>query len=165
MAKTVKPKIVKCRYAHCFHETRELNAEEAVKSGVSTYYHADCYKTKQDIEEITKVFAERVNKNVSFPLLIKTVNNLVFGRGIESGLVLYALNYCMDHGWKLQYPAGLYYCVQNMDAQKAYQNMKQKKLQQEQQKTPDVFAVQDSAVETFAYKTQKNRGFNAILGK
>lgn len=162
MAKTVKPKIVKCRYGRCFHETKELNAEDAARVG-NTYYHKDCYQTKLDIEEIKKVFAERVNKNVNFPELTKVVNNLIFNRDNESGFILFALNYCIDHRWNLQYPAGLYHCVQNMDAQKAYQNMKQRKLQQEQQK--NIFSINESSDSTFTYKPKKSSGFEAILGK
>ena len=164
MAKTIKPKIVKCRYKHCLHETKELNAEDAVKVGTSMYYHPDCHKTKQDIDEITRVFAERVNKNVNFPVLVKTINNIVFGRGCESGFVLYAMNYCLNHGWNLQYPGGLYRCIENMDAQREYQKMQQRKLQAEQQKQ-NVFAVEDVQQSTFTYTPPKNRGFNAILGK
>lgn len=164
MTKTAKPKMVKCRYKHCFHESKELNAEDAVKVGVSAYYHQDCYKTKQDIDEITKVFTERVNKNVVYPQLIRAINNIIFDKGNESGFLLYALNYCIDHGWKLQYPGGLYSVVQNKDAETAYQKMKQKKMQTEQQKN-SIFTVEDNQTTTFTYTTQKNKGFGVILGK
>ena len=37
-----KENIVKCRYSHCKHDTKEIPKDEAYKNG-NAYYHKDCY--------------------------------------------------------------------------------------------------------------------------
>ena len=86
MAKAEKIKIVKCRYSHCLHESKELNAEDAVKVGKSAYYHKDCCQTKENIAEIADTFVKRVDKNVAYPLLTKTINNIVFNKKVDSDI-------------------------------------------------------------------------------
>lgn len=156
-----KPKIVKCRYSHCLHETKELNAEDAVKIGAA-YYHKDCNQTKENIKQIGEVFKSRVNQNVVFPQLMKTINNIVFEKGISSDFLLFALNHYLDRGGKLNYPAGLYYVIQDKQEQKAYDDLNRKKIRAEQEKQG--FEIKESTTDnTFEYKQQKKSGFNAIL--
>ena len=91
-----KEKIYKCRYNHCKHETKDVLASEAVKEG-NRYYHKDCYKTKEDINKIVELFSEHVNPNVVFAVLRKVINNIVFTRGVDSGLLLFGLNYYISN--------------------------------------------------------------------
>ena len=50
----------KCRYKFCSHSTRDVPVSEAVKEKTS-YYHADCYQTKEDIKEIIRLFTEHID--------------------------------------------------------------------------------------------------------
>lgn len=164
MAKAEKIKIVKCRYSHCLHESKELNAEDAVKVGKSAYYHKDCCQTKENIAEIADIFVKRVDKNVAYPLLTKTINNIVFNKKVDSDFLLFALKYHLDHGRPLNYPQGMYYILSNEDMKKDYMIMQSKKIRKEQESMNTI--VEENKLETsFAYKTKKKSGFESILRK
>lgn len=169
--KTVKPKIVKCRYGHCLHETKELNAEDAVKIG-NAYYHKDCNQTKEEIKKIADIFVERVNRNVVFPVLMKTINNIVFDKGIGSEFLLFALNSYLNKNKPLNYPGGLYYIIQNAEIQREYKLLQEKKMHEEQfriqkEAAAEAFTIDSSNSNgnTFTYKPTKQKGFDAIFGK
>ena len=40
---------VTCKYSGCLHPDKTLDKEQAVKSG-NSYYHPDCFQTKEDIK-------------------------------------------------------------------------------------------------------------------
>ena len=128
-----KEKIYKCRYNHCKHETKDVLASEAVKEG-NRYYHKDCYKTKEDINKIVELFSEHVNPNVVFAVLRKVINNIVFTRGVDSGLLLFGLNYYISNKITLNYPQGLYYVIQNKNVIKGYTEKKNREYLIEQKK-------------------------------
>lgn len=159
---TTKPKIVKCRYSHCLHETKELNAEDSMKQG-SAYYHKDCFKTKDDIQRIIKLFSERANQNVVYAQLFKTVNNIIFEKGISSDFLLFSMNHWLNAGHQLNYPGGLYYVIQDKSAQSEYKRLQNLKLMDQQK---DAFEIHDSTESKFEYKPNNRiSGFEAILGK
>lgn len=123
MSGTKKTDYVKCAFSKCCHETKDILRTEAVFDG-KKYYHPDCLKTKEDIAKIIDLFATQVNPNVVFAQLRRVVNNIIFDRGIESGLLLYGIQWYIDHRRNLTYPQGLYYVVQNADVQKSYAKRK-----------------------------------------
>lgn len=158
-----KPKIVKCRYSHCSHDSREMNAEEAVKSG-NAYYHPNCYEVKDNIRQITAMFTENVNSNVVHSQLAKIINDIVFAKGIASELLLFGLNYYISNKIRLNYPAGLYYVVQNKEMLNAYKLSKQKKIEKSWL-AMDNFETEEDEEINFKIKTKRNTGFEAILRK
>lgn len=125
---------MKCRWSHCKHGG-EVSKEEAVHVG-NMYYHKDCFQEKSNIDQIIELYKARVDPDPIIPALRKVINDLIFKKGFDSGYVLYALQYCMDNGWNLRYPAGMYYVVKNDSAKAAWDNKKRiaskKEFQREQ---------------------------------
>lgn len=160
-----KAKIVKCRFSHCSHESKELNIEDAVKSGKSSYYHKDCYEVKENIAKIADTFLKRVNANTPYAVLIRTINNIVFDKQVDSNFLLFALEYHLAHNKPLRYPQGLHYVISNDETIKAYEVNKKQNFQK-QQYVNNVFAIEESEKNTFTVNnTKKQSGFEAILGK
>lgn len=129
MEKTKKSKLVKCRAKHCQHENREILVEEAVKEG-NCYYHKDCYKTKEEIKEIINLFTEKINPNPVFSQLQSVINKIVYDKGLGSEFLLFGLKYYISHKYKLNYPHGLYYVIQNKEVITEYNKFKTKKIKQ-----------------------------------
>ena len=113
-----KKEEVKCRYSHCKHGGM-VRTEEAVRDG-NMYYHRDCYEEKNNIQQIIDVYVKRVDPKPIFTELRKTINDLIYKDGYASDYFLFALNYCLDHGWNLRHVPGLRYAVRNTDAQDAW---------------------------------------------
>lgn len=157
-----KEKIYKCRYNHCKHETKDVLASEAVKEG-NRYYHKDCYKTKEDINKIVELFSEHVNPNVVFAVLRKVINNIVFTRGVDSGLLLFGLNYYISNKITLNYPQGLYYVIQNKNVIKGYTEKKNREYLIEQKKNMQKIEDNEEMESSFTYKPSKRKSFADIL--
>ena len=106
-------KTVKCGYKHCWHESREILRDSAIK--ISTrYYHADCASIKYDIEEAKRLYYENIDKNVSIPLLVMVLNNLVFIKGVNTKYILFGLNYWIRYNKNsIKSPFTLYYIENN----------------------------------------------------
>lgn len=111
--------MAKCRYKYCPHEGVIKETDEVVHVG-NAYYHADCYKTKENIDEIIHVFSTEVNKDVVFAQLRKIINNMVNNKKIEPEFILFGIRYYLKHNIPLSYPAGLYYVITNKDVNKAW---------------------------------------------
>lgn len=122
-------KIVKCKYSNCLHEKRELMMGEAVKSG-SSYYHPDCYKTKENIKQIIDLFRNHINANPVYSQLQSVIKNIIFTKGLESDFLLFGLQYYINKKIPLNYPQGLYYVIQNKDVLDAYNKEKVKTVRQ-----------------------------------
>lgn len=152
-------KIVKCRFSGCLHESKEIPIEEAVKVGKS-YYHKDCYKTKEDIALIMDLFLKKINPNAVCSQLRKIINTIIYEKNYSSDYLLFCLNYYIENKITLNYPAGLYYVVQNKKAKEAYR----KKISSSQQ-TKHQISIDDVEENTFSYKAPEQTGFAAILGK
>lgn len=150
---------MKCRWKHCKYGG-EVNKDEAIQVGIA-YYHPQCYAEKESIQKIIDVFHERVDAHPLESFLRKTVNDLVLKENVDAEYLLFALNYCLDHGWKLRYPAGLKHVAKSGDAEKAWQ-IKQKKSSQGTKARVvinDEFKLDDA----FTFKPQKAVGFGDIL--
>lgn len=113
-------KQVKCRYSKCLHNGELIDKDKAVKID-KCYYHPDCYKIKEDIQEIVKLFKENINPNVVYSQLHKVINNIVFDKGETSDFLLFGLQYYIKNHIPLRYPQGLYYVIQNKEVNKQYQ--------------------------------------------
>ena len=86
---------VSCKYSSCLHDSKELNKEEAVKSG-NSYYHSDCFKTKEDIKKIIDLFKNHINPNPVYSQLQSVIKNIVFTKGLGSDFLLFVLQYYID---------------------------------------------------------------------
>lgn len=154
-----KDKIVKCKYANCLHETKELNKEEAIKSG-NSYYHPDCFRTKEDIKQVIDLFKKHINPNPVYAQLHSVIKNIVFTKNVSSELLLFGLKYYIDHKIPLNYPQGLYYVIQRKEVIDAYNKAKVKEMLKEKSETVEIAA----SVETeFTHVATKTRGFADIL--
>ena len=150
--------IVKCRYSRCLHENKELPKSEAVNVN-NAYYHKDCLRTKDDIEKIAKTFVEKVNKGVVYSQLYGTIYNIVFNKKISSELLLFGLNYYIEHHIPLHYPGGLFYVVENKDVNREFLKYKTK------EKVIDNSILEDSAY-IFHYKpTHKKTVADLLRGE
>ena len=120
---------MKCRYKHCLHPNIPVKKEEAVQVG-SSYYHPDCYELKNTVAEIVDFFTKEINPDVVHMILVKTINNICFPKdkpGIPPERLLFQLKYHQRHGGKIQYPAGLYYVLQDRPSYEAWRRYKAEK--------------------------------------
>lgn len=113
---------MKCGWTHCKHGG-EVDKENAVKKG-ARYFHPDCLREKDSINEIIKVYHERVDDHPIENFLRKTVNDLVFKDGNSAEFLLFALKYCLDHGWTLRSPNGLHYVAKDGISKKEWEKKK-----------------------------------------
>ena len=150
-----KSETVICRYKNCLHEDKEIKREEAVRSG-NMYYHADCFKTKEEIKQVIDLFTKHINPNPVYGQLQGTIKNIVFTKNLGSELLLFGLQYYINHKLPLHYPQGLHYVVQNKDVIDAYNKFKLKDVK----KTTEITESNDMA---FVHVPVKNRGFADIL--
>ena len=82
----------KCRYKFCSHSTRDVPVSEAVKEKTS-YYHADCYQTKEDIKEIIRLFTEHIDPHPIYAQLQKVIQTIVFQHKVPSDYLLFGMQY------------------------------------------------------------------------
>lgn len=152
----------KCKYTHCRHESREIPDDEAVTPNGTTYYHADCYKEKESIDNIIKLWADCVDQSPIYAQLRNVVNKIVFNNGIPADQLLFCLKWCIEHRWKLRHPSGLYYVAKDDEAIAAYNEAKKPKINIQ----PDMFVVDDDLSKVDGFKIKiGNSGFNRILKK
>ena len=100
----MKKDTVKCRYAHCKHQNRELLKEDAVLSGKASYYHADCFEESENIKKIIDVYCRLVDKHPVFTQLRRTIQDLIQKNDIDSAYLLFATEYASRRGWLKHIP-------------------------------------------------------------
>ena len=142
-----------CRATHCLHDTKEINtdSDKYFQKG-SCYYHSDCYKTVQDIKQIVDLWTTKINQNVVYPQLMKTLNHIIYTKHVNSDMVLFGLRYYINNHIPLNYPGGLYYVLQNKQMMQAYKTYRRK-----QQSNNITFIVADEEEQEAVYKPQTNR--------
>lgn len=105
-----------------------------------------------------------MNPNVVFAVLRKVINNIVFTRGVDSGLLLFGLNYYISNKITLNYPQGLYYVIQNKNVIKGYTEKKNREYLIEQKKNMQKIEDNEEMESSFTYKPSKRKSFADILG-
>ena len=169
-----KEKMVHCRYPKCskLHETTELREADAVKGGSRSYYHPDCYHVMQTINQIKETFYREINPTLTgkqIGQLVSIANNMVFSKGIDVDLILFAIKYFVKYKQgKLKYPGGIAYIVQDRDVVSAWEKEKQMRINEEIRKQQKTIVVNDEfkldlPESSFEYKPQKARSFADIL--
>ena len=156
---------MKCGYSHCKHGG-EVDKAAAVKEG-TRYYHPDCLREKQAITEIIDVYHKRVDQHPIENFLRKVVNDLVLKDGYGAEFLLFALKYCLDHGWTLHSPNGLRYVARDGTAKKEWDRLLSWKMNSEMQKKRSEEMVDATDIKTeatFKFTPQKAKGFDDIFG-
>ena len=150
---------VKCKHGNCKHESREVEKSEAIKSG-NSYYHADCYKDKENRKEIIDLFVKHINPNPVYKQLQSVITTILDQKGLSSDFLLFGLKYYIEHKIPLNYPQGLHYVVQNKQVIASYNIVKEKEIMKKEN-----FVVPENTDEVeFTYKPTKIKGFSDILG-
>lgn len=178
MAKKQTVKLIHCRYPKCkfLHETTELKKEDAVKGGSkNSYYHPDCWKTLQTVNQIRDTFFKEIDPTLTgkqIGSLVSIVNNMIFSKGIDPELILFALHYFIKYKQgALKYPGGIAYIVQNKDVLKAWDTEKKQKLNAELKKQKEELEKEVnnfdedilSSNNPFVYKPKELTSFADIL--
>lgn len=140
------------------HDSKELNIEDAVLDK-KKYYHADCFKTKEEIKEIIDLFCKHINSHPIFSQLQSVITNIVFTQKIGSEYLLFGLRYYIEHKIPLNYPQGLYYVMQNKDVKKTYDTHIKNSIMKQ------AIEIIEEKENNFDFKPTKAKGFDDILGK
>ena len=144
-----------CKYSHCLHDNREIEKRKAIRVG-NSYYHSDCFKTKEDIKEIVNLFKAHINANPVYAQLQSVINNIIFVKKVQSDFLLFGLRYYIEHKIPLNYPQGLYYVIQNKDVTNAYNKTKAKEIKKSVE-------ITEQTENEFKFVPTKNKGFSDII--
>ena len=150
---------MKCRWKHCKYGG-EVDKDKAVKVGIA-YFHPECYAERESIQKIIDVWHERIDAYPMESMLRKMVNDLVLKQNVNAEFLLFALNYCLDHGWNLHHPAGLKAVSKDFKAKTAWETKQKKSSQGTKARVVinDEFKLDDA----FTFKPQNAVGFGDIL--
>ena len=172
-----RKQLVRCRYTKCdkLHDSKELNKEDAVMGGKSSYYHPDCYHMLTTINYIRDRFIQEVNPLITsqqIGTLVATINNIVFSKGFDVDCLAFILDYYIKFKpGALQMPQGLYYIIQDREAMSAWKKYQEQKAHEEIKKELEEINKNDVGEigsweipsSDFKYKPQKPRSFADIL--
>lgn len=101
-----------CGYQHCLHHGEKVKESEAVVIGRKRY-HWDCASIKQELAEIRNIYIDGIDSEVSFTVLSKVLNDLVFKYEMDIDFLKFAVNYYADYKIKLKSPFTLLYLRKN----------------------------------------------------
>lgn len=114
------------------------------------------------METVKRLYFENISNTVVPSLLVKTIQNIVIDKGIDSEYLVFAMKFTIANKINLNSPFGLHYIVDNYKIKQAWQAKKAKeerqKIQEEMknlQKTEDV---------SFTFTSKKNDSFDSIFG-
>lgn len=169
-----KEKFFKCAFSHCAHEGKQIPADEAVKIN-SRYWHKDCYRTSQLVEEIVEDYMNCVSQTVVISMLRSIINNIVYGKKLENPKIPksesnlnaaeylnFAFQFAMNHDIRLTHPQGLYYLIDNSKVKEAWQKKQDAKYQREAKENVD---TSESNQTTFTMNpNNRSGGFGDIFG-
>lgn len=151
-----KNKLVKCRYSHCKHPQDMKPPEEMAQSGSTVYYHPECLREKDTINQIVKYYLEKIDFRAIISQLRKVINDIVFKKGVPADELLFDVMYIHKSQKKLNSPFGLHYVVTNKKIQYEYQKQKRR---------PVTFNADKVATkeETEFTSSKKKTGFDNIF--
>lgn len=149
-----------CGYKHCRYETNEIPLGEETKVS-SRYYHEKCAKESEDIKEIKKQYFDNISNTVVQAILGKVVNDIVYGKNIDSGYLLFAIKYAINNKIRINSPYGLHYLIDNKRIKDAWENLLSKEINNNIKIDFDFNNVEEV---TFTVNPpQKKGGFGDIL--
>lgn len=148
---------MKCAYSRCFCEEKSLDDKDVVIIN-NKRFHSQCYSVREDINQIKILFHDHINENVVWTQLINVINTIIFERGCTAGFLLFGLKYYIEHKIPLNYPAGLYYVVQNKDVKREWDRLKANEIKKQM--------IQNTTVDNgqqFTYRPIKTKGIGDLL--
>lgn len=151
---------VKCRYAHCKHESAMIKRDEAVKSG-NAFYHQDCYEEKQALHEIERYYIDNFELQPIVAQLRKTINNIIFTKHCDPEFLLFAMRYAKINHVPVKHPAGLYYLIKDDKIVEEWDHYQARKALKEISRSE--FAVNEDLTPVSGYGAQKPKGFLGAL--
>lgn len=122
-----KPKVYKCGFRHCQHESCEVSQEEAVQVG-RRYFHSDCAEIYYNMQEIQRLYREKISNTVVMPQLLSVINNIVFTKHIESSYLLFALKFAINTKISIRSPYSLHYLVDRYQVKEAWKKKQSQKV-------------------------------------
>jgi len=146
-----------CKYPYC-KETEELCDTNHIMIGKNKY-HTVCAKKFNAKKAIRELYYERVSKTVVFAQLNKTINNIIDDKDVSPEYFYFALRYAINHQITINYPASLYYVIDNSDIKTAYKKFTQKKLNKEVKAEP----IESKEI-TFTIDPPKQTGWGIFGG-
>ena len=132
-----------------------------MKSG-NRYFHPDCLKKRDDMETVKKLYFENISDTVVPAQLVKTSQNIVIGKNVDSEYLVFAMRYVIANKIQLNSPYGLHYIIDNYKIKQAW---KDRKAKEEQKKVQEEIQKLDKKEEiTFTFVNKKKEGFESIFG-
>ena len=153
MAKT---KIYKCGFRHCQHESCDVSQDEAVRIG-NRYFHEDCARTYKNIEEIKRLYYEKVSNTVVIPQLIKVINTILFNKHVDSDYLLFALKHAVNTKRSIKSPFFLHYIIDDYKIKEAWKKQQINAVKQAK------FEAKPSSMPTFKAVPTKEKGIENIF--
>ena len=156
----MKEKVYCCRYAHCKFADKKLPANKMILSK-GLYYHRECFAERENINKIIKLYVEIIDPSVVVKQLRGAINNIVFDKNVDSGYLLFALQYNLKMRIKnIKSPYGLHYLINDRRFKEAYDRYKDEKNSVSVKLPYDNISISST---TFKSKPPNKKGFNKIL--
>lgn len=76
-----------CAYKYCLHHGEKVKSSESVVIS-KKHYHWDCAAMKQEVKECVDAYMECIKDKTQCPIVIRTINTLVFKNGIPVEFIM-----------------------------------------------------------------------------
>lgn len=150
--------MARCSYKHCPKPEEDiLGEEQAVRNG--KVFHKGCLDTSETIKKIVDLYYTKVSNTVVMTVLVRTINNIVFEKGIDSHYLLYALNSAVIRKRQIKSPVYLQYLIDDFDIKKAWEAEQGKRLLKEAQNA----SVAQNVTAPVFKQSESLTGFNLIF--
>lgn len=152
-------KLFKCRYSRCLYDDKDIQPEDDYCEN-NAHYHKKCFEYKTLINEIGQYYYENISNTVVYSLLMRTIHNIVFKKGIEPKYLMFALQYAKKQGVKINSPLFLHYIIDDARIKKAY-------TEEKNNHRPKINAddISVSEEQVFSYKPKAKKGFGDVIKK
>lgn len=146
-----------CNFRFCPYENKIVPEGTGVLSG-KRWFHEDCLKTRDNMEAVKRIYYEHISQTVVMSQLVKTIQNIVINKGVDSEYLLFAVKFVVTKRQTIRSPYGLHYIIDDPTVKAAWER---KKMQDEQRKQR---RLEKEAVQ-FTAKQSEKEGFERILGR
>jgi hypothetical protein len=147
---------MKCEYKYC----KSKNTEEELIKIKTKNYHQKCYQEIQNKQKICELYYSNICKTVVYSQLVKTVDNIVNFKLIDSNYLLYIVEYIIRNKKIIHSPLGLHYYINDTRIMKEYT---QKLLAQKIKAMDTVSSGKDNI--TFDYQREDETKWDNIVKK
>ena len=112
-----------CKYKYCQHEGKRITGNDEFVASGNSYYHKDCFQSKEDVQYIKNLWISHISQTVSIPLLYKVIYEYI-ERGVSSEYLVFVLEYVVKNHCKLNYPLGFKYYIDDPEIKKKFDSQK-----------------------------------------